>query len=171
MDPAGRRGAEPETQGALLQGRGAAGRAELAAGGRLARECHFLTRSPGDFHRLLRCLRVFSSARRGGRASAAFRLSGRPERARARGTRGRGGGEETARGGEGGPLRGVRGPAFRRLRENAQPASCLPRPPSRLPFFPVLQILGSSSSGNAGRKFAREGGGGWKFLAAPCLCE
>lgn len=49
--------------------------------------------------------------------------------------------------------------------------SILSLPPALTPaFFPVLQILGSSSSGNAGRKLAREGGGGWKFLAAPLLC-
>lgn len=62
------RGAEPQVHGARLQGRGAGGRAELAAAGRRAWECHFLTRSPRDFHRLLRCLRVFSSASEGGRA-------------------------------------------------------------------------------------------------------
>lgn len=67
-----------------------------------------------------------------------------------------------------GPLPGARCLAFRQRWESAKQASCLSRPPSRLPFFPVLQILGSSSSGNAGRKSAREGGGGWKFLAALC---
>lgn len=80
------RGAEPEIHGALLQGRGAGGRAEMAAAGRLAWECHFLTCSPRDFHRLLRCLQEFSSAWKRGRA----RLSAcrdAQERTRARGTR------------------------------------------------------------------------------------
>lgn len=78
------RGAEPEIHGALLQGRGAGGRAEMAAAGRLAWECHFLTWSPRDFHRLLRCLREFSSAWKGGRARlSVFRDA--QERTRARG--------------------------------------------------------------------------------------
>lgn len=169
MDPAGRRGAEPETHGALLPGRGAAGRAELAVGSRLARECHFLTWSPRDFHRLLRCLGVFSSARRGGRASAALRLSGRPERARARGARGRGG-------------RG--GGARRRGSCSRSPRSCLqtasgegtasilsPSPALAPSLFSCLtnpRIIQLRKRW----KEVREGGGrGWKFLAAQCLCE
>lgn len=56
----------------------------MAAAGRLAWECHFLTWSPRDFHRLLRCLREFSSAWKGGRARlSVFRDA--QERTRARG--------------------------------------------------------------------------------------
>lgn len=58
MDPAGRGPAEPEIHPAPLRGRRAEA-VRLAAAGRLAWECHFLTWSPRDFHRLLRCLRVF----------------------------------------------------------------------------------------------------------------
>lgn len=162
------RGAEPQVHGARLQGRGAGGRAELAAAGRRAWECHFLTRSPRDFHRLLRCLRVFSSASEGGRALLSAFLDA-PARTRA-GEAGSGRGRGDSPGAAAGPAPCARGRAFRRLGYNEKQASCLSRPPSRLPFFPVLQILGSSSSGNAGRKFAREGGGGWKFLAALSSC-
>lgn len=80
------RGAEPESRGALLQGRGAGGRAEMAAAGRLAGECHFLTRTPRDFHGLLLCLREFSSARQGGRARLSAFLDAL-EGTRARGRR------------------------------------------------------------------------------------
>lgn len=81
-----RGGAEPEIHGALLQGRGAGGRAELAAAGRLAGECHFLTWSPRDFHGLPRCLRVFFSAGEEGRTRLSALLAAQ-ERTRARGTR------------------------------------------------------------------------------------
>lgn len=161
------RRAEPESRGALLQGRGAGGRAEMAAADRLAGECHFLPRTPRDFHGLLLCLREFSSAREGGRARLSAFLEAL-ERTRARGTRRPLGARDRA---------ALRGSCSRRPRACLQTASggrkasiLSLRPPARLPFFPVLQILGSSSSGNAGRKFAREGGGGWKFLAAPRLC-
>lgn len=140
----------------------------MAAAGRRAWECHFLTCSPRDFHRLLRCLQQFCPAWERGRARlSAFRDA--RERTRAPGPR---------------PPREARGP--RRAAWVLFPApSILPSDgfsktkskhpvslarPQCLPFFPLLQILGSSSSGNAGRKLAREGGGGWKFLAALCLC-
>lgn len=141
-----------------------AGRSWRPLAGR--RECHFLTWSPRDFHGLPRCLRVFSSASEGGRALLSASADA-PERTGAR----EAGGSRGARRQPGGcvaPLPCARCLAFRWLWEREKQASCLSRPPSRLPFFPVLQILGSSSSGNAGRKLAREGGGGWKFLAAPC---
>lgn len=144
-----------------------AGRSWRPRAGR--RECHFLTWSPRDFHGLPRCLRVFSSASEGGRALLSASADA-PERTGAR----EAGGSRAARRQPGGcvaPLPCARCLAFRWLWEREKQASCLSRPPSRLPFFPVLQILGSSSSGNAGRKLAREGGGGWKFLAAPrCVC-
>lgn len=160
--------AEPAVHGALLQGRGAGGRAELAAAGRPPGVSLPHLESQG----LSRAAAVSSGVflRFGGRASSPFRLCRCPgEDGSARSGR-QPGGEETAR--------GLRGSSALR------PLSCLQMalgtrktsilslsPPSRLPFFPVLQILGSSSSGNAGRKLAREGGGGWKFLAAPrCVC-
>nr|KAF6474817.1 hypothetical protein HJG63_010955 [Rousettus aegyptiacus] len=91
-----------------------------------------------------------------------------PRKGRERGDRGGRGGRGDRAG-----LRGVLFPAPAVLPSDgwgeAKSKHPVPRPPSRLPFFPVLQILGSSSSGNAGRKLAREGGGGWKFLAALCL--
>lgn len=102
-----RGGAEPEIHRALLQGRGAGGRAELAAAGRLARECHFLTWSPRDFRRLLRGLRRFSSAGEEGRAWLSAFLDARGERGERGGGAGRGDGA------------GLRGSSSRR------PLSCL----------------------------------------------
>lgn len=110
------------------------------------------------------------SLRFGERASSPVRLLEAREWRRARGSRRRRRGARRQTGGLPWVLCPARGLAFRRLRWNEKQASCLSRPPSRLPFFPVLQILGSSSSGNAGRKLAREGGGGWKFLAALSSC-
>lgn len=122
------RGAEPEIHGALLQGRGAGGRAEMAAAGRLAWECHFLTWSPRDFHRLLRCLREFSSAWKGGRARlSVFRDA--QERTRARG-------EPGGRGGRG-DRAGLRGSSSRRPRSCLQTAS-VKRTASILSLSPAL---------------------------------
>lgn len=134
------RGAEPEAPRALLQGRGAAGgRAELAAAGRFSWECHFLAWSPGDFHRLLRCLRVFSSAWEGGGEGGRARLSaflGAPERTRARGSR-RPRGTRRPRGAAWGPLPGARCLAFRRLGRSEKQASC-PSPALTPSFFSCL---------------------------------
>lgn len=165
------RGAEPEAPRALLQGRGAAGgRAELAAAGRFSWECHFLAWSPGTF---TGSCGVFGCFPRLGREAGREDELGSPpfwapRKGRERGDRGGRGGRGDRAG-----LRGVLFPAPAVLPSDgwgeAKSKHPVPRPPSRLPFFPVLQILGSSSSGNAGRKLAREGGGGWKFLAALCL--
>lgn len=165
------RGAEPELHGALLQGRGAAGRAELAAAaGRRAGTATSSLGVPGTFTAsrgvFFGC---FPPLRREGELSGVRLLeargvaesAGQPAAAR---------GAETARG-------GCRGSSARRALSSLQTAwggrksSILSLSPALTPsFFPVLQILGSSSSGNAGRKLAREGGGGWKFLAAPLWC-
>lgn len=132
------------------------------------RECHFLTWSPRDFSRApAGSPSVFP--RSGGRAiTLSFRLlQRRPGEDESAGSGQQPGARRQPRGCVA-PLPSARCLAFRRRWEREKQASCLSRPPSRLPFFPVLQILGSSSSGNAGRKLAREGGGGWKFLAAQC---
>lgn len=164
-------GAEPELHGALLQGRGAAGRAELAAAaGRRAGSATSSLGVPGTFTAsrgvffgcfpLLRREGELSGVRLP-EARGVAESAGRPAAAR---------GAETARG-------GCRGSSARRALSSLQTAwvgrkpSILSLSPALTPsFFPVLQILGSSSSGNAGRKLAREGGGGWKFLAAPLWC-
>lgn len=85
-----------------------AGRSWRPRAGR--RECHFLTRSPGDFHGLLRGPRVFSSASEGGRALLSASADAQ-ERTRARAAGQRPGGERTAR--------GLRGSSARR------PLTCL----------------------------------------------
>lgn len=164
-------GAEPELHGALLQGRGAAGRAELAAAaGRRTGSATSSLGVPGTFTAsrgvFFGCFPPF---RREGELSGVRLLeargvaesAGQPAAAR---------GAETVRGGCGGS-------SARRALSCLQTAwvgrkpSILSLSPALTPsFFPVLQILGSSSSGNAGRKLAREGGGGWKFLAAPLWC-
>lgn len=164
-------GAEPELHGALLQGRGAAGRAELAAAaGRRAGSATSSLGVPGTFTAsrgvFFGC---FPPLRREGELSGVRLLeaqgvaesAGQPAAARGAGI---------ARG-------GCRGSSARRALSSLQTAwvgrkpSILSLSPALTPsFFPVLQILGSSSSGNAGRKLAREGGGGWKFLAAPLWC-
>lgn len=128
------------------------------AGCWLARACHFLPAVPG-LSRPPRCLRAplpaARSARRrrllGARRRAGGAARGRTQPRAARGAR---------------PW--ARGVAFRRLRESAQPASRLPAR-ARASFFPVLQILGSSRSGSAGRKLAGRGRG-WRVQAAPRLC-
>lgn len=107
----------------------------------------------------------------GGRASSPESAFSKPgEWPRAQGSRRR-------RGARRPPGGGCRGSSARRALSSLQTAwvgrkpSILSLSPALTPsFFPVLQILGSSSSGNAGRKLAREGGGGWKFLAAPLWC-
>lgn len=92
------------------------------------------------------------------------------------GARGAGAGERGERGERGAarrrreaasPLRGARARSCLQAARAERTASILSPSPALAPsFFPVLQTRGSSSSGNAGRKSAREGRG-WKFLAAP----